>query len=98
MWAMGLRCLKLKAKLSTAPVVILIHDGKAVGIRGGVPASILNAFSSVAGVYALDRAIIAVRRSGRSAGFSFSGTVPDAARQRFRNIWFSYPERKMLRA
>jgi hypothetical protein len=94
---MGLRCLKLRAKFSTAPVVILIHDGKAVEIRGGVSASIMIAFSDVARAQAIDRAIITVRKSGGSVVLRFSGPVADAARQRFRNIWLSYPERKMVR-
>jgi Protein of unknown function (DUF3634) len=94
---MGLRCLKLKAQFSTARVVILIRDGKAVGIKGTVSVSILTAFSDVARAHAIDQAMITVSKSGGSVVLRFSGPVTDAARQRFRNIWFSYPERRMVR-
>lgn len=91
---MGMFILKLKALLSTARIVILIRNRKAVLMRGRIPASTLAAFSDIARAYRIDGAMITVRGSGGPSVLSFSRGVPDNARQRFRNIWFSYPERK----
>lgn len=92
---MGLRFLKVKASLSTAPVVIIIHDEKALLLRGRVSPSILASFTDIAKKFGISEAVISVRKSGGSTLLRFSGDVPDTARQRFRNIWFSFPERKM---
>lgn len=91
----GLLFLRLKARFSRASAVILILNGKAVPLKGIVPSSILAAFSDLSATYSIDKAIITVRKSGGSTSLLFSGPVPGAARQRFRNIWFSFPERKM---
>ncbi|MEJ2696805.1 MAG: DUF3634 family protein [Candidatus Sulfobium sp.] len=88
--------IRLKAGLSAAAAVILIQDRKAVLLKGRAPASILAAFSDIAEAYAINSAVIAVRKSGRSTVLRFSGPVPDGARQRFRNVWFSSPERKIM--
>lgn len=93
--AVGPLFLKIRAILSAAPVVILIRDGKAVLLKGNVSASVLAAFTGTAHTFAIKHALITVRRSGGSAVLRFSASVPDTARQRFRNIWFSFPERKM---
>lgn len=92
---MGSFLLKLRASLTTAPVIILIEDGKAMSFRGRVSASILASFSDIARAYAVDRAMITINKSGLSTTLGFLGNMPDPARQRFRNIWFSFPERKM---
>ncbi|MEJ2683879.1 MAG: DUF3634 family protein [Candidatus Sulfobium sp.] len=94
---MGRRFLRLRANLSTAPVVILIRDGKTVLVKGSVSASILAAFRDISRAHRIDQAMITVRRPGGSDVLGFSGDVPDAARQRFRNIWFSFPQRKAMK-
>lgn len=88
--------LKLKASLSTASAIILIQSGKAMILKGTVSSSILNSFSDIARLYAIDRATIAVRKEHGALVLRFSGKVPDSAMQRFRNVWFSYPERKVM--
>jgi hypothetical protein len=92
---MGSFFLKLRASLTTASVIILIEDGKATPFRGRVSAPVLASFSDIAGTFAVDSAMITVRQSGRSTVLRFSGNMTDQAKQRFRNIWFSFPERKL---
>lgn len=93
---MGFLLLKIKAGLSTASAVIVIRSGKAILLKGSVSASILTSFSDVARLYAIERATITVRKDRGALVLRFSGKVPGPAMQRFRNVWFSYPERKVM--
>jgi hypothetical protein len=90
--------LNLKAQLSSAPVIIVIEDGRARGLRGNLSDGLLNEFSGIARAHGIDQGIIRVDEEVRGTVLQFVGDFSDDARQRFRNVWFSRPELKKMRA
>lgn len=89
--------LKLRARLSFAPVVILIEDGRARKIRGNISNGLLSEFTLVAAEKQIRSGLITVNKDGRGPFLSFSGPFDGIAKQRFRNVWFAQPERKMMK-
>jgi hypothetical protein len=90
--------LALKAQLSSASVVIVIEEGRARGVRGNLSDGLLNEFSGIAKTHGIDQGIIRVDEEVRGTVLQFSGDFDEHAKQRFRNVWFSRPERKKMRA
>jgi hypothetical protein len=90
--------LTLKAQLSSAPVVIVIEGGRARRVRGNLSDGLLTEFSGIAKAHGIDQGIIRVVEEVRGTVLQFSGAFSEEARQRFRNVWFSRPERKKMRA
>src|SRR5687768_15214102 len=64
---------------------VAFEDGRVAGVKGRVPRTIYGAFEEVA---VLSRATGEVRVSD-DAEISFSSTIPDAARQQFRNVFWA---------
>jgi len=87
--------LRLRAILSTAPAVIMIEDGSARTIRGDLSNSLLSEFSDLAEAEGIDDGLIIVDRTSRGTVLRFSGPFSAGAKQRFRNVWFAHPARKM---
>jgi hypothetical protein len=90
--------LNLKAQLSSAPVVIIIEDGRARGVRGNLSDGLLIEFSGIARSHGIREGIIRVHDEVRGPVLQFVGEFSDDARQRFRNVWFARPELKKMRA
>lgn len=89
--------LRLKAKLSFAPIVILIEEGRTKKIRGAVSLSLLHEFSQVSKDKEIRNGLITIIKDRQGFVLNFSGSFDKATQQRFRNVWFSQPVRKMMK-
>ena len=87
----------LRGVFSGAKGVVRVDgDGRVSVVRGTFPAALLAEFREV------------VRRDGGGPGLiliggadgriRFAGRIGSATQQRIRNVWFSRPERKQMRA
>ena len=90
------RWYSLRARFSMAPVVILIRDGVMECVRGKLPLSMLKDFAELVQERHIDDALITVSKGQNATTFSFSSGVDESTKQRFRNMWFAYPERKIM--
>lgn len=70
--------------------VIRIADGKARSKRGRIPKGFLSECELLAGENNIKNATIRGVKKRGSVHLTFSGQIPDAAVQRFRNIWRQY--------
>ncbi len=64
-----------------------IHEHRVECIRGEVPGSFLHAGAEVARIAGLRHGRIRGYLDGNSVRLRFSSAVPEAVRQRFRNVW-----------
>lgn len=86
-----------RAHLSLAPVVFLIWQQDLVVVRGRLPGGLLADFADLARVNKISHGILSVDFVGENARFSFAGNIPAHVRQRFRNVWFAYPRRALMK-
>ncbi len=75
--------------------MILIEAGKVRPVRGHLSNCLLSEFGEVAESAGIDYGLITVARAGQGTVLRFSGPFDVAAKQRFRNIWFAQPVRKV---
>jgi hypothetical protein len=89
--------LRLRARLSRAPVVILFDSGRARRVKGNVSGKLLAEFTEVAGAKGVTDGLITVVDGPHGPALRFVGRFDTSARQRFRNVWFARPQRKLTR-
>ena len=89
--------LKMRAKFTSAPIAIIFLDGVASRAKGQVSQKLLNEFTRVANEKNVETGLITVVSEGGVTALRFKGGFDASAKQRFRNIWFSQSERKMMR-
>ncbi len=87
--------IRIQAALSKAPVAIIIENGKAKKIRGNVSNGLLAKFSEVARSEKVRSGLVTVIQIENEKRIQFSGISNDTTQQKFRNVWFSQPERKL---
>lgn len=90
------RWLAIRARLSLAKVVILIADGRLRCLRGSLPPALLGEFKELVRTRGVKDALITASGGNGGTSLSFSSNVDPSTQQRFRNVWFAYPDRKMM--
>ncbi|MBI3736688.1 hypothetical protein HY256_09280 [Candidatus Sumerlaeota bacterium] len=78
--------IKILAAVTFSDVAIVIENGSARTLRGTVRPVILSEFSDLAAHFGIKSAFILAGTSASGFRLSLFG-VPDAAQQRFRNVW-----------
>jgi len=82
----------LRARLSTASIVIHVRPGRAHCVRGQVTAALLGALGELAREHDITEGVIEVSRGAMGAMLNFTGDIPAHMEQRVRNLWFAHSD------
>ncbi len=95
---MNIFLLKLRARFSSARCAILFEEGSAECVKGSISRGLLTSMIEIAADKDIRRGLVTVVDGGEGSSLHFRGDFDEAARQRIRNVWFSMPERRILRS